>query len=89
MVNIPVDRTRGRALMVPRVFGPFRGRAQGRAQGRRFVIRSEGGGSQKPDGEDHNPPFHFAPAGFGFLELDRTTRAASAGRGKTGATPPL
>ena len=28
--------------MLPRVFGPFRGRAQGR----RFVIRSEGGGSQ-------------------------------------------
>ena len=63
------------------VSGSFRGRAQGRAQDRRFVIRSEGGGSQKPGGEDHNPPFQFAPAPFGFFVLvprrsgsDRFTR---------------
>ena len=69
------------------VWGSFRGRAQGRAQGRRFVIRSEGGGSQKPWGEDHNPPSHFSPALFWFLELDRTTRTALAEREKRERPP--
>ena len=74
--------------MLPAFSGSFRVNAGGNAEGNHFVIRSEGGGSQKPWREDHNPPFHFSPALFGFVELDRTTRTAPAERGKTGATPP-
>ena len=75
--------------MVPAVSGPLRGRARGRARGRRNVTQSEGGVSQKRRGGCHIPPFQLQPALFGLSVLDRTTRAASAGRGETGATPPL
>ena len=68
---------------------PFRGRAQGRAQGRRNVTRTLGGVSQKRRGGCHIPPFHFSLSPFGYFVLDRTTRAAPAGRGETGATPPF
>ena len=67
---------------------PFRGRAQGRAQGRRNVTRTWGGVSQKRRGECHIPPFHFPLSPFGYFVLDRTTRAAPAGRGRR-ERPPL
>ena len=75
--------------MVPAVSGPFRGRAQGRAQGRVLLTRSEGGVSTKRGGGCQHPPFHFSLSLFGFFVLDRTTRAAPAGRDWTGATPPF
>ena len=75
--------------MVPPVFGPFRGSAQGRAQGSDGVIRKPGGGSHKQRRGDHIPPFPFSLPLFGFVVLDRTTRTAPAERERTGATPPF
>ena len=75
--------------MVPPVSGPFRGSAQGRAQGSDVVIRKPGGGSQQQRRGDHIPPVHFSLPLFGFVVLDRTTRTAPAERERTGATPPF
>ena len=75
--------------MVPPVSGPFRGSAQGRAQGSDVVIRKPGGGSHKQRRGDHIPPVHFSLPLFGFVVLDRTTRTAPAERERTGATPPF
>ena len=75
--------------MVPAVSRPFRGRAQGRARGRRIVIHSQGGVSQNDGGGYHTPPFRLPLVLFGLLELHRTARDAPAGRDWTGATPPF
>ena len=75
--------------MVPPVSGPFRGSAQGRAQGSDVVIRKPGGGSQQQRRGDHIPPVHCSLPLFGLFVLDRTTRTAPAERERTGATPPF
>ena len=69
--------------MVP----PFRGNAQGNAQGNQNLTRTQGGVSQKQQGGCPIPPFHFAASLFVFSSYDRPTRTAPAVRGKTGATP--
>ena len=61
--------------MLPAVSSPFRGRAQGR----RNLTRTWGGCQAHP--------FHFSLAPFWFFVLDRTTRAAPAGRDWTGVFP--
>ena len=53
--------------MVPPVSGPFRGSAQGRAQGSDGVIRKPGGGSHTQRRRDHIPPVHCSPPLFGFF----------------------
>ena len=75
--------------MLPAVAVPFRGRTQGRAQGRRNVTRTLGGVSQKRREGCHIPPFHFSLAPFVFLVLARRCRTAPAERERTGATPPF
>ena len=75
--------------MGPPVSGPFRGSAQGRAQGSDGVIRKPGAGSQQQRRGDHIPPVHFSLPLFGLFVLDRTTRTAPAERERTGATPPF
>ena len=71
--------------MVP----PFRGNAQGNAQGNQNLTRTQGGVSQKQQGGCPIPPFHLSLSLFGFSSYDRPTRTAPAVRGKTGATPPF
>ena len=73
--------------MLPGVFGPFRGRAQGRAQGRGILTRSEGGVSRNRGGARQAPPFLLSPALFGFFVLDRKPRAAPAERGRRERPP--
>ena len=68
--------------MVP----PFRGNAQGNAQGNQNLTRTQGGVSQKQQGGCPIPPFHLSLSLFGFSSYDRPTRTAPAVRGKTGAT---
>ena len=75
--------------MLPAVSRPFRGRAQGRAQGRRNLTRTWGGCQENSGGGCQAHPFHFSLAPFVFFVLDRTTRAAPAVRDWTGATPPF
>ena len=75
--------------MVPAVSRPFRGRAQGRAQGRRFVIQSEGGVSQKPVGgvSHHAFPVCAGPVRFFRARPDDPRRAS--GEGLDGSDPPF
>ena len=55
----------------------------------RNVAPTEGGVPQKQRRGCHIPPVHVSPSLFGLFVLDRLTRAAPAGREKTGATPPF
>ena len=71
--------------MVP----PFRGNAQGNAQGNQNLTRTQGGVSQKQQGGCPIHPFHCSLSLFGVSSYDRPTRTAPAVRGKTGATPPF
>ena len=65
--------------------GPFAG--QGAGQG--FVDADVGGGVYKSRGGCLQTPLPYPLVLLGLLELDRTARAASAGRDWTGATPPF
>ena len=52
--------------------------------------RGQRGGCPKNSrGGVPSPPFHFSLSLFGFVVLDRPTRAAPAEWGETGATPPF
>ena len=66
---------------------PFRGNAQGNAQGNQNLTRTQGGVSQKQQGGCPIPPFHVSLSLFVFSSYDRPTRTAPAVRGKTGSTP--
>ena len=52
------------------------------------VAPTEGGCHKNRGGGCHIPPVHVSLSLFGLFVLARLTRAASAGRDKTGATPP-
>ena len=71
--------------MVP----PFRGNAQGNAQGNQNLTRTQGGVSQKQQGGCPIHTFQFSLSLFGSSSYDRPTRTAPEVRGKTGATPPF
>ena len=75
--------------MLPAVFGPFRGNARGNAEGNRNAPQTLGGVGHNQRGVvGHATPSFYAVAIRVFV-LDRTTRAAPAERGETGATPPF
>ena len=75
--------------MTPPVAGPRRGNARGNAEGNELFTRTLGGVSTKCRGACPQPPIRVPLFSFGFFVLDRTTRAAPAERGETGATPPF
>ena len=63
---------------------------RGAMSGAMNCLRGQRGGcKQNRGGGVNTPPSIFSPLSFGFFVLDRTTRAALAGRESTGATPPF
>ena len=71
--------------MVP----PFRGNAQGNAQGNQNLTRTQGGVSQKQQGGVSHPPLPFVAVVVRRFVLRPADQNRASGEGKDGSDPPL
>ena len=90
LVHCPADHTQSCDLMLPAVFGPFRGNARGNAEGNRNAPQTLGGVGHNQRGVvGHARAFILRRCYSGFFVLDRTTRTAPAESGERRERPPL
>ena len=75
--------------MVPPVSGPFRGSAQGRAQGSDVVIRKPGGGSQQTEAGGSHPPRPLFAAALRVVRPRPDDPNRASGEGEDGSDPPF